>query len=65
MADNYAKVQINSVSGSSLSMQYTAYGVTGSSNVPTITSVVDAGSYTANIAQGSIFVVKGSGLSAA
>jgi uncharacterized protein (TIGR03437 family) len=62
---NYAKVQISSVSASSLSIQYTAYGVTGSSNVPTITAVLDAGSYTANIAEGSIFVVKGSGLSAA
>jgi uncharacterized protein (TIGR03437 family) len=31
---------------------------------PTITAVLDAGSYTANIAQGSIFVVKGSEMSA-
>jgi uncharacterized protein (TIGR03437 family) len=31
---------------------------------PTITAVLDAGSYTANIAQGSIFVVKGTNLSA-
>lgn len=31
---------------------------------PTITAVLDAGSYTANIAQGSIFVVQGSNLSA-
>jgi uncharacterized protein (TIGR03437 family) len=30
---------------------------------PTITEVLDAGSYTANIAQGSVFVVKGSNLS--
>ena len=62
---HYVKVLVNSVSGSSLSMQYTAYGVTGNSNTPTITAVLDAGSYTANIAEGSIFVVKGSGLSAA
>ena len=32
--------------------------------VPTITAVLDAGSYTKNIAQGSIFVVKGTNLSA-
>ena len=32
--------------------------------VPTITDVLDAGSYTADIAQGSIFVVKGTTLSA-
>jgi len=31
---------------------------------PTVTDVLDAGSYTANIAQGSIFVVKGTNLSA-
>jgi uncharacterized protein (TIGR03437 family) len=61
---NYAKVLITSVSSSSLAITYTAYGVSGSSNVPTISAVLDAGSYTANIAQGSIFVVKGSGLSA-
>jgi uncharacterized protein (TIGR03437 family) len=34
-------------------------------NTPVITDVLDAGSYTKNIAQGSIFVVKGSNLSAA
>jgi uncharacterized protein (TIGR03437 family) len=62
---HYAIVLISTVSGSSLSIQYTAFGVTGNSNVPTITAVLDAGSYTANIAQGSIFVVKGNGLSAA
>ncbi len=36
----------------------------GGTPTPTITAVQDAGSYTANIAQGSIFVVKGSNLSA-
>ena len=40
-------------------------GGTGGPNPPSITAVLDAGSYTANIAQGSIFVVKGTGLSAA
>ncbi|HEV2448006.1 MAG TPA: hypothetical protein VGS58_18880, partial [Candidatus Sulfopaludibacter sp.] len=36
----------------------------GGATSPTITAVLDAGSYTKNIAQGSIFVVKGSNLSA-
>jgi uncharacterized protein (TIGR03437 family) len=31
----------------------------------TVTAVLDAGAYTNNLAQGSIFVVKGTGLSAA
>jgi len=42
-------------------------GTTGTgtgSTTPTITDVLDAGSYTKNIAEGSIFVVKGSNLSA-
>jgi uncharacterized protein (TIGR03437 family) len=34
-------------------------------NTPTVTAVVDAGSYTSQIAEGSIFVVKGSNLSPA
>ncbi len=36
----------------------------GTGTTPSITAVLDAGGYTANIAQGSIFVVKGSNLSA-
>lgn len=36
----------------------------GGASGPTVTDVLDAGSYTKNIAQGSIFVVKGSNLSA-
>ncbi|MCU1273016.1 MAG: hypothetical protein JWO48_447 [Bryobacterales bacterium] len=32
---------------------------------PVITAVLDGGAYTNNIAQGSVFVVKGTGLSAA
>ncbi len=41
----------------------TTSGSTGGGNTPTITAVLDAGSYTANIAEGSIFVVKGTNLS--
>ena len=36
----------------------------GGTTTPTITAVLDAGSYTSNVAPGSIFVVKGSNLSA-
>ena len=61
---HYVAVLITSVSASSLSLKYTAFGVTGNSNVPAISAVLDAGSYTASIAQGSIFVIKGTGLSA-
>lgn len=38
-------------------------GTTPPSNTPAITAVEDAGSYTANIAQGSVFVIKGTNLS--
>jgi uncharacterized protein (TIGR03437 family) len=34
------------------------------SNAPTITAIQDAGSYTASLAQGSVFVIKGTNLSA-
>lgn len=62
---NYATVLIVSVSSSSLKLQYDAAGstVTGGTPTPTVTAVLDAGSYTQNIAQGSVFVVKGSDLS--
>src|SRR4051794_11783860 len=40
-------------------------GTAAWAQTPTITAVQDAGSYTASIAQGSIFVVKGSNLSSA
>jgi uncharacterized protein (TIGR03437 family) len=61
---NFAKVLITAVSSSSLTFQYDAVGstVTGGTPVPSITSVVDAGSYTPNIAEGSVFVVRGSNL---
>jgi uncharacterized protein (TIGR03437 family) len=60
----YAKVWITAVSSSSLSLQYDTYGAPAGGNTPSISAVLDAGSYTPNIAQGSIFVVKGSNLSA-
>ena len=62
---NCAKVLVGSVNTPyTLVFTYTAYGVTAS-NAPTISAVLDAGRYTANIAQGSYFVVKGTNLSAA
>jgi uncharacterized protein (TIGR03437 family) len=42
----------------------TTGGGGGGPTPPSITAVLDAGSYTANIAQGSIFVVKGTNMSA-
>ncbi len=42
----------------------TGGGTGGGSTAPTITAVLDAGSYTSSIAQGSMFVVKGSNLAA-
>ncbi len=63
-AGNYAKVWITAVSGTSLTIQYDTFGAPAGGNTPTITAVEDAGSYTASIAQGSIFVIKGTGLSA-
>jgi uncharacterized protein (TIGR03437 family) len=60
---NWAKVLVTAVSTGSITLMYDTFGA--SSNAPTITAVEDAGSYTPNIAQGSVFVVKGTGLSAA
>jgi uncharacterized protein (TIGR03437 family) len=59
----YAKVWITAVSSSSLSLTYDTFGAPAGGNTPTITAVLDAGSYLPNIAEGSMFVVKGSNLS--
>jgi uncharacterized protein (TIGR03437 family) len=57
--------------GSSMTMNFSGAGTvttsgsgSGGGTSPTITAVLDAGSYTSNVAQGSIIVVKGSNLSA-
>lgn len=52
--------------GSNLAFSFTGAGtiVTGGPPAPVITAVQDAGSYTSGIALGSIFVIKGTGLSA-
>ncbi len=57
---SFAKLLVTAQSGTSITLQYDTFG-----NPLTITAVLDAGSYAPNIAQGSIFVVKGTGLSAA
>ena len=62
---NFAKFQITALSSSSITFLYLTYGGTGGAPVPTISAVLDAGSYTPGVAQGSIFVVKGTNLSAA
>jgi uncharacterized protein (TIGR03437 family) len=56
-----------SLSGTSITLSFTGAGTIttiagGGTPVPTISAVQDAASYTSNIAQGSIFVVKGSNL---
>jgi uncharacterized protein (TIGR03437 family) len=73
---NYAKLLVTSNSGGSLGLQYTTYGATGGggggggggSNAPTITDVQNGASNIPSalpngaIAQGALFVVKGSNL---
>lgn len=57
-------------SGSSITLNFSGTGTVNTTGggttapTPTITAVLDAGSYTANIAEGSIFVVQGTNLSA-
>lgn len=55
---SFAKLLVTAQSGTSITLQYDTFGIT-----PTITAVLDAGSYTPNIAEGSVFVIKGTGLS--
>jgi uncharacterized protein (TIGR03437 family) len=65
---NYAKVLVVSNSGGSLGLQFTTYGASGGSGGPSITAVENAatnippGLPNAAVAQGAMFVVKGSNL---
>jgi uncharacterized protein (TIGR03437 family) len=65
---NYAAVLVTAVSGTSITLQFTTFGVTGAASGPTITSVLNNFSYTpagfsnSGIAPGALFVVIGSGL---
>lgn len=64
---NVAKVLLISVSGAALQLQWYTYGssASGSTPLPTISEVAQAGWYSAGgVTQGSMFVVKGSNLSA-
>jgi uncharacterized protein (TIGR03437 family) len=59
----------SSFAGTAFSLSFTGAGTLGTGGTvvptpPTISAVQDAGSYTANIPQGGIFVVKGASLSA-
>jgi uncharacterized protein (TIGR03437 family) len=64
----FAKIQLLSVSGTSISIQFVTYGVSGAAGGPTITQVlnnyglVPAGFPNSGIAQGSLFIIKGTGL---
>lgn len=66
---DWAKLLVTANSGGSISFSYddlsSGSGSPGGGGAtpPSITAVEDAGSYTANIAEGSIFVVKGTNLS--
>jgi uncharacterized protein (TIGR03437 family) len=68
---NYAGVLITAVSSTSLSLQYTTFGVSTTPSGPTITAVQNnysnilTGLPNYGIAPGSLFVIYGSGLSAA
>ena len=55
-----------SISGSSITISLSGSGtiVTGGPPTPTVTAVLDAASYTASVAQGEVFVVKGKNMSA-
>jgi len=65
---NYAKVLVTAVSGTSISLQFDTFGTSGGPGVPTITQIlnnyglVPAGFTNSGIAQGSLFIIKGSGL---
>lgn len=64
---NFAAVLVTAVSGGSITLQFTTFGA-GAASGPTITQVLNnyglipAGFANGGIAQGSIFIIKGSGL---
>jgi uncharacterized protein (TIGR03437 family) len=65
---NYAAVLVTAVSGTSITLQFTTFGVSGAPSGPSITAVqnnyseIPAGFSNSGIAQGALFVVIGSGL---
>ena len=65
---NYAAVQVTALSQSSITLQFVTYGASAVSTGPSITQVLNnyglipAGFPNSGIAQGSLFVIKGTGL---
>jgi len=65
---NYAKVLVTAVSATSITLQFDTFSSSSGSSGPTITQVLNnyglipAGFSNAGIAQGSLFIIKGSGL---
>ncbi len=65
---NYAAVLVTAVSGTSITLQFTTFGVSGGASGPAVTAVqnnyseIPAGFSNSGIAQGALFVVIGSGL---
>ena len=65
---NFAKILVQSISGGSITLEFTTYGSATTSGGPTITSVVNNYSYipagfpNSGIAPGSIFLIFGSGM---
>jgi len=58
---NYAKVLVTAI-GTSIGLQFDTFGAASTSSGPTITAVWDAASNTSGVAEGSVFIVKGSKL---
>src|ERR1017187_1808257 len=67
-AGNYAKLLVTGVSGTSISLQFQTFGGSSTPAGPTITQIlnnyglVPAGFSNSGISQGSLFIIKGSGL---
>ena len=65
---NYAAVLVTAVSGTSITLQFTTFGVSGAASGPSITAIqnnyseIPAGFSNSGIAQGALFVIIGSGL---
>jgi uncharacterized protein (TIGR03437 family) len=65
---NYSAVQVTAVSGGSITLQFTTFGASSAPAGPTITQVINnyglipAGFSNSGIAQGALFIIKGSGL---
>jgi len=66
--NNYAAVLVTAVSGTSITLQFTTFGVSGTASGPAVTAVqnnyseIPAGFSNSGIAQGALFIVIGSGL---